>query len=157
MTANDADGNQVLIPVPASLGATYLPIDSHGDIEIVNNTITAGDGTVINVPDGVVASTINPDFVLSSDYLPESAFSIEDAKRANSSSRLALNGNLNFNVMDNVRMRVGARVVTAERESASTWAVFAPEDRTLNTSRGPSVLYLLDSLPLELYVLSASG
>ena len=45
MTANDADGNQVLIPVPASLGATYLPIDSHGDIEIVNNTITAGDGT----------------------------------------------------------------------------------------------------------------
>jgi len=135
MTAHDADGNQVLIPVPASLGATYLPVDSHGDIEIVNNTITAGDGTVINVPDGVVASTINPDFVLSSDYLPESAFSIEDAKRANSSSRLALNGNLNFNVMDNVRMRVGARVVTAESESASTWAVFAPEDRTLNTSR----------------------
>ena len=100
---------------------------------------------MINVPDGVVASTINPDFVLSSDYLPESAFSIEDAKRANSSSRLALNGNLNFNVMDNVRMRVGARVVTAETVKAHLHGQFLPLKIAHSTRAGT-----FSSLPLGL-------
>ena len=136
LMAMDADGNQVLIPVPASMGETYLPVDSHGDIVVgADNTIVAGDGTVISVPAGVDASTIQPDMVLSSDYLPDSAFSVDKAKRKNSSSRLALNGNLNFNVMENIRMRVGARYVTSESVGASTWAVFAPEDATLNSNQ----------------------
>ncbi len=135
MLAQDADGNRVLIPVPAALGETYLPVDTNGDIIITNNTITAGDGTVIAVPNSVVASTINPDFVLSSDYLPESAFSVDKAKRSRGYDRLALNGNLNFNVMENVRMRVGGRYVASNSESMSTWAVFSPEDQTESSSR----------------------
>jgi outer membrane receptor protein involved in Fe transport len=136
LRALDGDGNQVLIPVPASLGETYLPVDSHGDIVIgADNTIVAGDGTVINVPAGVDASSINPDMVLSSDYLPESAFSVDKLKRKNNYSRLALNGNLNFNVMDNIRMRVGARYVTSENQGMSSWAIFSPEDANVNTNR----------------------
>ena len=136
LRALDGDGNQVLIPVPASMGETYLPVDSHGDIVIgADNTIVAGDGTVINVPAGVDASSINPDMVLSSDYLPESAFSVDKLKRKNNYSRLAFNGNLNFNVMENIRMRVGARYVTSENQGMSSWAIFSPEDANVNTNR----------------------
>ena len=136
LRAEDADGNRVLIPVPASMGETYLPVDSHGDIVVgADNTIVAGDGTVINVPAGVVASSINPDMVLSSDYLPDSAFSVEKARRQATFSRLALNGSLNFNVMDNIRMRVGSRLVTSESSGMSTLAVLAPEDHNNNTNR----------------------
>ena len=135
LLAQDADGNRVLIPVPASMGETYLPVDGDGNLAIVDNMITAGDGTVISVPEGVVASSIQPDMVLSSDYLPESAFSVDKAKRKNNYSRLALNGNLNFNVMENVRMRVGGRYVTSENQGMSSWAVFSPEDATVNTNQ----------------------
>ncbi len=136
LMAMDGDGNQVMIPVPASLGEATMPVDRFGDIVIAgDNTITASDGTVINVPEGVVASSIQPDMVLSSDYLPESAFSVDKAKRKNNFNRLALNGNLNFNVMDNIRMRVGARLVTSENQGMSTFAVFAPEDANVNTNR----------------------
>lgn len=136
LLAQDADGNRVLIPVPAAMGETYLPVDESGTIIIgADNTITAGDGTVIAVPEGVDASSINPDMVLSSDYLPDSAFSVDRAKRQRNYSRTALNGNLNFNVMDNVRMRVGGRYVTSESNSMSTWAVFSPEDANVNTNK----------------------
>ncbi|NBW93625.1 MAG: hypothetical protein EBR20_04530 [Bacteroidetes bacterium] len=135
LMAMDADGNHVLIPVPASLGETTLPVDENGNIVVMDNTITAADGTVMNVPEGVVASSIQPDMVLSSDYLPESAFSVDKAKRNNNYSRLALNGNLNFNVMENIRMRVGARLVTSESNGMSSYAVFSPEDNNVNTNR----------------------
>ena len=135
LMAMDADGNDVLIPVPASLGETTLPVDENGNIVVVDNTITAADGTVMNVPEGVDASSIQPDMVLSSDYLPESAFSVDKAKRNRNYNRLALNGNLNFNVMENIRMRVGARLVTSESNSMSTFAVFSPEDANVNTNR----------------------
>ncbi len=136
LMAMDGDGNQVLIPVPASMGEATMPVDRFGDIVIgADNTITASDGTVINVPEGVVASSIQPDMVLSSDYLPESAFSVDNLKRKNNYSRLALNGNLNFNVMENIRMRVGARYVTSENQGMSTWAVFSPEDASVSTNQ----------------------
>ncbi len=136
MLAQDADGNQVLIPVPASLGETYLPVSIGGDIVVVNDQITAGDGTVINVPAGVDASSINPDFVLSSDYLPESAFDVTKDKRKRGYNRLALNTNVNFNIIDNVRMRVGARYVTSESEGVSTRSsVFSPEDSNISTAQ----------------------
>ena len=136
MLAQDADGNQVLIPVPALLGETYLPVGVDGNIVITNDQITAGDETVINVPAGVDASTINPDFVLSSDYLPESAFSVTKDKRKRAYDRLALNTNVNFNILDNVRMRVGARYVTSESERISTRSsVFSPEDSNISTAQ----------------------
>jgi len=136
MLAQDADGNRVLIPVPASLGETFLPVGLDGSIVVTNDQITAGDGTVINVPAGVDASSINPDFVLSSDYLPESAFSVTKDKRKRGYERLALNTNVNFNIIDNVRMRVGARYVTSESESVSSRSVlFSPEDSNISTAQ----------------------
>jgi len=132
MTAFDADGNQVFIPVPAALGQTFLPVDASGHAVVVNDQITAGDGTVINVPAGVDPATINFNFVNAADYLTADDFTIEKAKRGTEYNRLALNGNLNFNVIDNVRMRVGGRYVTSEGQSVSTLNVFSPENRTDN-------------------------
>lgn len=132
MTAFDADGNEVFIPVPAALGETFLPVDASGHAVVVNDQITAGDGTVINVPAGVDPATINFNFVNAADYLTADDFTIEKAKRGTEYNRLALNGNLNFNVIDNVRMRVGGRYVTSEGQSVSTLNVFSPENRTDN-------------------------
>ena len=132
MLARDAAGDQVLIPVPASMGETYFPVDADGQVVIANNQITAGDGTVINVPEGVDASSIDFNFVESANYLTSDDFTIEKAKRGREYDRLALNGNLNFNVIDNVRMRVGARYVTSEGESLSSRNVFSPEDKSAN-------------------------
>lgn len=132
MEGLDADGNTVLIPVPASMGETYLPVDAAGHVVIVNDTITAGDGTVINVPAGVDPASVNFNFVESANYLTADDFTIEKAKQGTSTSRLAVNGNLNFNVIENVRMRVGGRYVTSEGEGLSTLNVFSPDNYTAN-------------------------
>lgn len=132
LTGLDADGNEVYIPVPASLGETFLPVDEHGDVVVVNDQITAGDGTVINVPAGVSASSIDFNLRQRADQLTSEDFTIEKAKRGTEYDRLALNGNLNFNVMENVRMRVGGRYVTSNGTGVGTLAVFSPENGTDN-------------------------
>ncbi len=124
----DADGNSVLIPVPASMGETFLPVDAAGHVVIANDQIIAGDGTVINVPAGVDAASVNFNFVESANALTADDFTVEKKKRGNGYNRLALSGNLNFNVMENVRMRVGGRYVTSEDEGLSTLNVFSPEN-----------------------------
>ena len=119
MSALDADGNTVYIPVPASMGETYFPVDEHGDVIVENNQITAGDGTVINVPEGVDPTTMDFNFMESADLLTADDFTIERAKRRAEYDRFALNGNLNFNVIENVRMRVGGRYVGSNGEGVS--------------------------------------
>ena len=133
MSALDADGNTVYIPVPASLGETYFPVDETGTVVVADGGITAGDGTFIPVADGVDASTMNFNFMESADLLGADDFTIDRAKRTREYERFALNGNLNFNVMDNVRMRVGGRYVGSNGESVSTRnVIFAPENNTAN-------------------------
>lgn len=132
MSAFDTEGNEVFIPVPASLGETYFPVDADGTVVVNNGQITAGDGTVINVPAGVDPSTIDFNFVAKADQLTADDFTIDKKKRGTEYERLALNGNLNFNVIDNVRMRVGGRYVTSDGQGLSTLNVFSPENRTDN-------------------------
>ena len=147
LPALDSEGNQVYIPVPASLGSgegriqdpldqgdgwgTTLPVDGEGHVVVQDGVITAGDGTTIAVPENVDVATIGFVPVERASLLTEEDFSIEKNKRRRFSDNLALSGNLTFSLIDNVRFRLGGRYVNRNGENISIRNVlFAPDDYT---------------------------
>lgn len=131
MLGVDGEGNDVVIPVPATLaggaliGSQY--VDNDGNVVAVDGVIGFNDGTTVNAPEGTIIS--NPEFVESAGRIDPSHFKLEDAKRGRGFNRLALNSNMTFNVIDNVRVRVGGRYVGSEQTSMQSTrsSIFAPD------------------------------
>lgn len=127
----DGEGNDVVIPVPASLagGATVGSqyVDNSGNVVAVGGVIGFSDGTTISAPEGTVIS--NPEMVESAGRIDPALFKLDESKRGAGYNRLALNGNLTFNLIENVRIRVGGRYVgeeTTDMQSTRS-SVFAPD------------------------------
>lgn len=126
----DSEGNRVFIPVPASLadGATIgsAYVNDDGTVTPVGGVIGFSDGTTVSAADGTVIS--NADLINTASTIDPSELKLSDAKRSRTYNRLALNSNLTFNVIDNVRVRVGARYVGSEQQALNDTrsAIFAP-------------------------------
>ena len=112
------NGENVVLPIPAGLssGAT-LPVDSSGQVIVQNGTITASDGTVIQVPGGVDPTSIDLDPVERAAYLGDSDFTTNSARPSQGTDNLTLTGNLTWSVFDNGRLRVGGRYGNREFQS----------------------------------------
>ncbi|MBO6575403.1 MAG: carboxypeptidase-like regulatory domain-containing protein [Rhodothermales bacterium] len=126
MLALDGDGNRVIIDVPNTIvTGDKLPVDDDGNVLVSNGTITTANGVVISVPEGVEASSIDPELRESAAYLQTGAdgeslvdrngntvAELDRFKKERAFSNFALNGNLQFTLLDDVRLRVGGRYVT---------------------------------------------
>ena len=126
MLALDGTGNQVFIEVPNTMvGGDSLPIDDSGNVIVVDNQITTANGVVIAVPEGTDASTIQPELRRAEGYLQTGADGetlvdrngntvgqIDRFKKQRGFDNLAFNGNLQFNLLEDVRLRLGGRYVT---------------------------------------------
>ncbi|NNF03900.1 MAG: TonB-dependent receptor plug domain-containing protein, partial [Rhodothermales bacterium] len=149
LPALDMEGNEVYIPMPASLGGSNvtLPIiynadTGHGEVEVIDGVITASDGTTISVPENVDVETINFVPVESAALLTEDDFTVSKEKRRRASDRLAFSGNLTFNLIENVRFRLGGRYVDSGGESISTRnVVFAPDGNRTEFERKDAQFY----------------
>lgn len=146
LRALDAEGNDMFIPLPATLGSgdtrgfnssdgfyAEIPVDGEGHAVVENGIITATDGTQITVPEGVDPATINFVPIERAGLLTEDDFSLDKEKRGRQSERLALSGNLTFSVIENVRFRLGGRFVDREGDTASNFhlvrtILFAPDN-----------------------------
>jgi outer membrane receptor protein involved in Fe transport len=144
MNALDADGNRVYLDIPNTLsnGAT-LPIGDDNNIVVNGGTITASDGTVISVPDGVVTSSIDPELRQAAGVLGTGAdgetlvdrngntvASIDRFKKDRAFDSFSLTGNLQFSLLEDVRLRLGGRYVTRGGTNGFSTRdmVFAPGD-----------------------------
>jgi outer membrane receptor protein involved in Fe transport len=142
MLALDGDGNRVLIDVPNTLaGGDSLPVDDSGTIVVSNGTITTANGVVISVPEGVDAASIDPELRESAAYLQTGADGetlvdrnnntvgeIGRAKQNRAFNNFSLSSNLQFSLLDDVRLRVGGRYVTRGGDTSTNTRdqVFAP-------------------------------
>ncbi len=128
----DADGNTVNIPVPASLAdqasVASQYIDNNGNVVPVGGVIGFTDGTTVSAADGVVIS--NPELVNSTNFVDPADFRLVDKQQNNGFERLAINTNLTFNLIENVRIRVGGRLVDSENQflNDSRSSIFAPNE-----------------------------
>lgn len=126
MLALDADGNRAFIDIPNTLAdGDSLPVDDNGVIVVNNGTITTANGVVINVPEGVDAASINPEARDAAAYLTTgddgeslvdrsgaTVGEIDRFKRDSAYNNFSLSSNLQFSLLDDVRLRVGGRYVT---------------------------------------------
>jgi hypothetical protein len=117
----DPDGNASILPIPASVSdGAYLRMDYEGHVDTSDGFITfihPDTGEIdaqIAIDEGVTLAAANAQPVIRSLLLEEDDYAVEDAKRKNSSNRVSLTGNLTFNVLDNARIRMGARYYDGE-------------------------------------------
>ncbi len=132
LTATNADGNEVLISLPGSMAAgATLPVDDNGQLIIQDGTITASDGTVLNIPEGVEAANISLAPQEAAAFLSDDNFEVRQDKRQRGNDRLSLAGNFTMRPIDQVSLRIGGRYNVQEFDNISTRSViFAPETGT---------------------------
>ncbi len=132
MLALDGAGNRSFIDVPNTIiGGDSLPVDDDGTVVVSNGTITTANGVVITVPEGVDASSIDPELRDAADYLQTGADGetlvdrsgvtvgeVNRFKRQSGFDNFSLSSNLQFSLLDDVRLRVGGRYVTRGGDSA---------------------------------------
>ena len=130
--ATDASGNDIFLPIPASLadGAT-LPVDDNGLPILNGGMLTFSDGTTVDAQ-GFAADQINLNPVLRAGFVDPNDTSVEKAKLKREFQNLSLIGNMTWEVLDNTRLRVGGRVNIGEFDSgvSNRRIVFAPEMAT---------------------------
>ncbi|MFT4604224.1 MAG: outer membrane receptor protein involved in Fe transport [Rhodothermales bacterium] len=127
MLALDGDGNRSFIDVPNTmLGGDSLPVGDDGTVVVTDGTITTANGVSITVPDGVDATSIDPELRDAANYLQtgpngETLLSrdgtttvgnIDRFKRDSGRNNFSISSNLQFNLLSDVRLRVGGRYVT---------------------------------------------
>ncbi len=138
----DAAGNELFMPIPAGLtdGAT-LPVDDNGTVIVNGGALTFSDGTTVAVPEGVDASNINLTPVLRANYLNDTQYSVEKAKRQRNDENLSVIGNLTFELFDNGRLRVGGRYRDRAFDSnvSASRVLFAPEMTTVTENENYQV------------------
>ena len=125
----DGDGNESVVRLPASLAHdATLAVDNNGAPDLSGGGLTFSDGTVIPVAEGSTV-TLNP--ISRAEQLEASDFSESYKKRMRDRNTYTLNGNLTWNVFENVNLRIGGTYRNFRGQNASTSReIFSPQSHS---------------------------
>ena len=127
-------GDEVHLPIPNSLAdGAYLLVDDHGDPVVDNNMLAFSDGTMIQLPDSAVLSSLVLTPILRAEYVDSDDFVRNNAQAGAGSQNLSLTGNVTLSLFDGGRLRLGGRYIDNQSDGLSfSDVLFAPENLSKN-------------------------